>query len=125
MPGGFHNRTGRLTWGFSIGLGGMHDDGSGITTATTATYSPALEVDGHIGGMLSPRFALMFEGPGERADRSLGRPQRRHDALAVGADDRGPVLGHAAALDQGRPRLRAPRGEDDYVRRTTSAPAAR
>jgi len=62
IPGGFHNRTGRLTWGFGIGLGGMHDDGSGITNCDNCANAPALELDGHIGGMIGPRFALMFEG---------------------------------------------------------------
>lgn len=62
VPGGFHNRMGRLSWGFSVGLGGMHDDGSGITQCATCDYNPiAVEVDGHIGGMLSPRFALLGE----------------------------------------------------------------
>jgi hypothetical protein len=62
IPGGFHDRTGRLAWGFSIGLGGMHDDGSGITNCDNCANAPAVEVDGHIGGMLGPRFALLFEG---------------------------------------------------------------
>lgn len=62
IPGGFHDRTGRLAWGGSIGLGGMHDDGSGITNCDNCANAPALELDGHIGGMVSPRFALLFEG---------------------------------------------------------------
>ncbi len=62
LPGGFHNRTGRLAWGFSIGLGGMHDDGSAITSCNNCDYNPvAVEADGHIGGFLTPRFALMGE----------------------------------------------------------------
>jgi len=60
VPGGFHNRTGRLALGIGIGLGGMHDNGDTIQCDNCAT-SAALEVDGHIGGMLSPRFALLFE----------------------------------------------------------------
>lgn len=65
VPGGFHNRTGRLAWGFSVGLGGMHDDGSDITMCDNCNYSPVtVEVDGHIGGMLSPRFALLGEFQG-------------------------------------------------------------
>ncbi len=59
-PGGFHQRTGRLAYGIGIGVGGMHDNGSTIQCDNCAT-SPALELDGHIGGMLSPRFALLFE----------------------------------------------------------------
>jgi hypothetical protein len=61
-PGGFHNRTGLLTWGLGLGLGGMHDGGSAITTCVNCDVRPlAGELDGHIGGMLSPRFGLMFE----------------------------------------------------------------
>jgi hypothetical protein len=62
IPGGFHDRTGRLAWGFGVGLGGMHDDGSGITNCDNCGNGPVLELDGHIGGMISPRFALLFEG---------------------------------------------------------------
>jgi len=62
IPGGFHDRTGRLMWGGSFGLGAMHDDGSGITNCDNCASAVAVELDGHIGGMLSPRFALMFEG---------------------------------------------------------------
>jgi hypothetical protein len=62
IPGGFHDRTGRLTFGASFGLGGMHDDGSGITNCDNCANAAAFELDGHIGGMISPRFALLFEG---------------------------------------------------------------
>ena len=61
VPGGFHNRTGRLAWGIGIGVGGMHDNGSGITSCDNCSNAPALELDGHIGGMIGPRFALLFE----------------------------------------------------------------
>lgn len=62
-PGGFHDRTGRLTWGFSVGVGGMRDGGSAITSCINCDFRPlALEGDVHLGGMLSPRFGLMFEG---------------------------------------------------------------
>src|SRR4051794_20063282 len=62
LPGGFHNRQGRLAWGFSIGLGGMHDAGSQVTSCNNCDYNPiAFEVDGHIGGFIGPRFALMGE----------------------------------------------------------------
>ncbi|HEU4731818.1 MAG TPA: hypothetical protein VFT22_28180 [Kofleriaceae bacterium] len=62
IPGGFHNRAGRLTFGFGVGLGGMGDNGSAITSCDNCNYNPiALEADVHIGGMLTPRFALMFE----------------------------------------------------------------
>src|SRR3954470_9881246 len=62
LPGGFHNRTGRIAWGFSVGLGGMHDRGSNITSCNNCDYNPiAVEVDAHIGGFLTPRFELMGE----------------------------------------------------------------
>lgn len=63
VPGGFHNRAGRLAFGFGLGLGGMHDDGSAITACDNCDFQPlAFEADIHLGGMLGPRFALMFEG---------------------------------------------------------------
>jgi len=62
LPGGFHNRMGRLAFGFSVGLGGMHDRGSNITSCNNCDYNPiVVEVDGHVGGFLTPRFALMGE----------------------------------------------------------------
>jgi hypothetical protein len=62
VPGGFHNRMGRLAYGFSIGLGGMHDRGSNITSCNNCDYNPiVVEVDFHVGGFLTPRFALMGE----------------------------------------------------------------
>ena len=65
VPGGFHDRTGRLAFGFSLGLGGMHDDGSAITTCRNCDFSPLTgEADIHLGGMLGPRFALLFEAQG-------------------------------------------------------------
>jgi hypothetical protein len=63
VPGGFHDRTGRLTWGIGGGIGFMHDGGSTITSCVNCDFKPlALEGDFHLGGMLSPRFGLMFEG---------------------------------------------------------------
>jgi hypothetical protein len=65
VPGGFHDRAGRLAYGFSVGLGGMHDGGSAITSCRNCDFSPlTLEGDFHIGGMMSPRFALLFEAQG-------------------------------------------------------------
>lgn len=50
-----------MTLGASLGLGGMYDNGGAITCGT-CDYNPlAFELDGHIGGMLTPRFGLMFE----------------------------------------------------------------
>jgi hypothetical protein len=60
-PGGFHYRHGMPTVGFSFGLGGMTVDEENVNCAS-CDYSPiGVEVDGHIGGMLSDRFALMLE----------------------------------------------------------------
>jgi hypothetical protein len=59
---GFHHRMNRLAWGFSIGIGGMGDHGSGITNCTGCDASPAaLEIDAHLGGMLTDRFAILLE----------------------------------------------------------------
>lgn len=61
LPGGFHNRQGRLIWGFSLGLGAMHDRGGDIE-CSNCTYSTASgEVSGHLGGFIGPRLALMGE----------------------------------------------------------------
>lgn len=64
VPGGFHDRTGRMAIGFSLGLGGMNI-GDDDVTCVNCDYDPiAGEFDFHIGGMLSPRFALLFEVQG-------------------------------------------------------------
>ncbi|HEX3866962.1 MAG TPA: hypothetical protein VHV78_09425 [Gemmatimonadaceae bacterium] len=59
---GFHHRRmGRLAFGFSVGLGGMWD-GGGRIECDACNYNPlSFEVDGHVGGMLTSRFALLFE----------------------------------------------------------------
>jgi hypothetical protein len=60
-PGGFWDRGGRLVWGLSLGLGGMSSK-DGPIDCPTCDYNPiAVEVDLHLGGMLSPRLALMAE----------------------------------------------------------------
>jgi hypothetical protein len=64
VPGGFHDRAGRMALGFSLGLGGMQV-GDDDVTCVNCDYDPiAGEFDFHIGGMLSPRFALLFEVQG-------------------------------------------------------------
>jgi len=59
LPGGFHDRTGRVAFGFQLGLGYMKDDFGDIECNNC--NSVAVGVSGHIGGFLSPRFALLFE----------------------------------------------------------------
>lgn len=59
LPGGFHNRQGRLAWGGNIGLGAMHDDIGDIDCENCSDVS--FEVAGHIGGFIGPRLALMAE----------------------------------------------------------------
>jgi len=59
LPGGFHNRQGRLMFGFSAGVGGMHDDFGDIECDGCQTL--AGQISGHIGGFIGPRFALMLE----------------------------------------------------------------
>ena len=59
LPGGFHNRQGRLMFGFSLGLGAMHDDFGDIECDNCGAASGM--VSGHIGGFIGPRFALRFE----------------------------------------------------------------
>ncbi len=61
LPGGFHNRQGRLIFGVSLGLGGMSDNGGDIECKTCDYSTVAGEVDAHVGGFLGPRFALMAE----------------------------------------------------------------
>ncbi len=61
LPGGFHNRQGRLIFGFSLGLGGMSDRGGDIECGNCDYGTAAGEVSGHIGGFLGPRFALLGE----------------------------------------------------------------
>ena len=62
--GGFHDRTGRMALGFSLGLGGMQVGDDDVTCANCGYDPIAAEFDFHIGGMMSPRFALLFEVQG-------------------------------------------------------------
>lgn len=84
-PGGFHERGGRLTWGASLGLGGMSDSGGDITCAN-CNYSPLSgEGDVHIGGMLNERFALLFEAQVNVQTLSLGADSSQDVILTQGA----------------------------------------
>jgi hypothetical protein len=58
---GFHNRAGHLTFGGSLGVGFMHDNGRAISCRGCDFKPYAGEGDLHIGGMLSHRFGLMLE----------------------------------------------------------------
>ncbi len=63
-PGGFHNRSGRLMFGFSAGLGGMSDKGGDIECANCDYGTLTGQLSGHIGGFIGPRLALMGEAQG-------------------------------------------------------------
>lgn len=61
LPGGFWNRQGRLTFGGSLGLGGMSDR-FGDIECTNCDYNPLSGmIEGHIGGFIGPRLALLGE----------------------------------------------------------------
>jgi hypothetical protein len=62
-PSLYHPRAGTPMFGFSIGLGTLDAENNPSNfVCTTCDYNPiGVEVDGHIGGMLSDRFALMLE----------------------------------------------------------------
>jgi hypothetical protein len=93
LPGGFHNRVGHLTVGGSIGLGFMSDNGGGITSCDNCGTNPlAFEIDGHIGAVLTPRFALMAE--------FMGNGQTVHQATFDNGDDQ--VLWQGAAMIAGQ-----------------------
>jgi len=59
LPGGFHNRQGRLIFGFNVGLGAMNDAVGDINCSNCSDISG--ELGGHIGGFIGPRFALLGE----------------------------------------------------------------
>jgi hypothetical protein len=61
LPGGFHDRRGRMTLGISLGLGYMESE-SGPVDCGNCDYNPVTAgIAAHIGGMLNERLALMFE----------------------------------------------------------------
>jgi hypothetical protein len=70
LPGGFHNRQGRLAWGGDIGLGAMNDDIGDIDCANCSDVS--FQIAGHIGGFIGPRLALMGEVQGNAQTLSVG-----------------------------------------------------
>ncbi|HVK89554.1 MAG TPA: hypothetical protein VM513_35775 [Kofleriaceae bacterium] len=73
LPGGFHDRQGRLIFGFSLGLGGMSDR-FGDIECFDCEYSPiAAGVTGHIGGFIGPRLALVGELQGSAQTISSDR----------------------------------------------------
>lgn len=72
LPGGFHNRQGRLIFGFSLGLGGMSDRGGDIECSNCDYNTAAGEVSGHIGGFIGPRLALLGEVQGNIQTISSG-----------------------------------------------------
>jgi hypothetical protein len=59
FAGGFHNRTGHLLFGGSLGLGGMKDSGGDVQCDNCNAF--AGEISGHLGGFVGPRLALMGE----------------------------------------------------------------
>jgi hypothetical protein len=59
LPGGFHNRQGRLIFGGNLGLGAMNDDVGDIDCTNCSDVS--LQLAGHLGGFIGPRLALMGE----------------------------------------------------------------
>ena len=62
LPGGFHNRQGRLAFGGSLGLGYMNANGQAVDCAGCDANPVTGEGDLHLGGFIGPRIALMFEG---------------------------------------------------------------
>ncbi len=63
-PGGFHNRSGRLIYGASLGLGVMKENGDKVDCGN-CDYSPISGMGSlHVGGFVGPRLALMGEVQG-------------------------------------------------------------
>jgi hypothetical protein len=62
LPGGFHNRTGRLMFGGSLGIGAMSNSGGDIECANCDYGTLSGQGAAHIGGFIGPRLALMAEG---------------------------------------------------------------
>lgn len=64
IPGGFHDRTGRFSLGFSLGFGKMTIDDSDVACDGCDGDPLSFSGDAHLGWMMSPRLALMFEVQG-------------------------------------------------------------
>ena len=64
LPGGFHNRTGRMMFGASLGGGKMSSRGGDITCSACDYGTISGQGSAHIGGFLGPRLALMGEVQG-------------------------------------------------------------
>ncbi|MEZ4363976.1 MAG: hypothetical protein R3B48_27630 [Kofleriaceae bacterium] len=63
-PGGFWDRGGGIIWGIGLGVGNM-TAGSGPIECVNCSYDPvAWEVEFHVGGMVSPRLAILGEFQG-------------------------------------------------------------
>lgn len=62
--GGFHDRAGRLSLGFSVGLGKMQMDDSDVACSGCDGDPLSFEADAHLGWMVSPRLALLLEVQG-------------------------------------------------------------
>jgi hypothetical protein len=63
-PGGFWDRSGRMVWGLGLGLGSMSSKDGPIECQSCSFNEIAVEFHVHLGGMLSPRLALMAEVQG-------------------------------------------------------------
>lgn len=59
--GGFMHGSGRLTLGVSIGIGAMKSDDGPIDCAGCDYQPAAAGIAMHVGGLITPRFALMLE----------------------------------------------------------------
>ena len=64
VRGGFHDRAGRISLGFSLGLGQMQIDDSDVGCTGCDGDPVSFSADAHIGWMMSPRLALLFEAHG-------------------------------------------------------------
>ena len=82
-PQGFHRRAGHLTWGFSLGLGFMHDNGSTIECSGCDQQPLTEYLEGHIGGMINNRMGLMLELQGNAQQISGFNPGGDNNDLTL------------------------------------------